>query len=151
MRCGRWAGRLRRAARSRTRGGQRQRVGLARALARSRAAAARRTLQRPGPRTRTSLADELLGIWWQHKVTVVFVTHQLDEALHLGDAWWRSRRRVALDARAKDAQRAAASAKCWKCSARVTAQKHKCARPTTQARFHPPDGAERGGPVWQEP
>ncbi|WP_291426400.1 ABC transporter ATP-binding protein [Deinococcus sp.] len=74
-------------------GGQRQRVSIARALA-----------TKPGLllldepfsaldiQTRTGLADELLAIWWEQKVTVVFVTHHLDEALHLG------RRVVALKA-----------------------------------------------------
>ncbi|GGM02183.1 ABC transporter ATP-binding protein [Deinococcus aerophilus] len=84
-------------------GGQRQRVALARALA-----------VQPGVllldepfsaldhATRTALADELLGLWWQHKLTVVFVTHQLDEALHLGGRILALKNgEVALDAPAK--------------------------------------------------
>jgi NitT/TauT family transport system ATP-binding protein len=66
-------------------GGQRQRISLARALA-----------TQPGlllldepfsaldARTRTEISDELLGIWKSQKVTVVFVTHNLEEALSLG-------------------------------------------------------------------
>lgn len=84
-------------------GGQRQRVSIARALA-----------VRPGlllldepfsaldHATRTALADELLAIWWQQKITVVFVTHQLDEALHLGQRVVALRGgTVALDAPSK--------------------------------------------------
>lgn len=84
-------------------GGQRQRISLARALA-----------IKPGlllldepfsaldVQTRTQLADELLGIWWQQKVTVVFVTHHLDEALHLGQRVIALKDgTVALDAKAK--------------------------------------------------
>ena len=67
-------------------GGQRQRVSLARALA-----------TRPGVllldepfsaldvATRERLSAELLDIWRQRGVTVVFVTHHLEEALALGE------------------------------------------------------------------
>jgi len=81
-------------------GGQRQRVALARAL-----------VTHPGlllldepfsaldHATRTALADELLTLWRQSGVTVVFVTHQLEEALHLGQRVVALRGgQVALDA-----------------------------------------------------
>ena len=67
-------------------GGQRQRVSLARALA-----------TRPGlllldepfsaldARTRTEISEQLLGIWRTQRITVVFVTHNLEEALELGE------------------------------------------------------------------
>ncbi|GGR81712.1 ABC transporter ATP-binding protein [Deinococcus sedimenti] len=81
-------------------GGQRQRVALARAL-----------VTRPGlllldepfsaldHATRTTLSGELLTLWRQSGVTVVFVTHQLEEALHLGQRVVALRGgQVALDA-----------------------------------------------------
>ncbi|MFC6619122.1 ABC transporter ATP-binding protein [Deinococcus radiophilus] len=81
-------------------GGQRQRVSLARALA-----------TRPGlllldepfsaldVNTRARLSSELLEIWRAQGITVVFVTHHLEEALELGERVVALRQgEVALDA-----------------------------------------------------
>jgi NitT/TauT family transport system ATP-binding protein len=35
--------------------------------------------------TRSNLQDELLRLWEQFRKTVVFVTHSIDEAIHLAD------------------------------------------------------------------
>ncbi|WP_233554813.1 ABC transporter ATP-binding protein [Deinococcus cavernae] len=85
-------------------GGQRQRISIARALA-----------VKPGlllldepfsaldHATRTTLADELMAIWWDQKITVVFVTHQLEEALHLSQRVVALRQgEIALDAPSKE-------------------------------------------------
>ncbi len=67
-------------------GGMRQRVGLARALA-----VAPPTLLMDEPFgaldaiNRTRMGDELLRVWDADRRTVIFVTHSLDEALHLSD------------------------------------------------------------------
>ena len=67
-------------------GGMRQRVGLARALA-----VAPPTLLMDEPFgaldaiNRARMGDELLWVWDADRRTVLFVTHSLDEALHLSD------------------------------------------------------------------
>jgi len=67
-------------------GGQRQRVGLARALA---ADPSILLLDEPfgalDPLTRAEMQDVLLGIQQRLKKTVVIVTHDLQEALYLGE------------------------------------------------------------------
>ncbi|MCP2013298.1 NitT/TauT family transport system ATP-binding protein [Deinococcus sp. HSC-46F16] len=85
-------------------GGQRQRVSLARALAlQPRLLLLDEPFSALDDRTRTVLADELLAIWWSRKVTVVFVTHNLDEALALGQRVVALRGgEVALDAPARE-------------------------------------------------
>src|SRR6202023_947109 len=67
-------------------GGQRQRVGLARALA---AEPSILLMDEPfgalDPLTRAEMQDMLRGLLARLKKTVLLVTHDLDEALYLGD------------------------------------------------------------------
>ena len=67
-------------------GGQRQRVGLARALA---VAPDLLLMDEPFSSldaiTRHTLQDELIRVWQETGATVLFVTHDLDEAVYLAD------------------------------------------------------------------
>lgn len=67
-------------------GGQRQRVGIARALA---VRPALLLMDEPfgslDPATRHGLQDQLLTIWKETGTSIIFVTHDIDEATYLAD------------------------------------------------------------------
>jgi len=67
-------------------GGMEQRVSLARALVNHpKALLLDEPLGALDALTRMSMQDEILRIWNEQKMTIIFVTHDIDEAIYLGD------------------------------------------------------------------
>lgn len=67
-------------------GGMKQRVSIARALAiRPEVLILDEPFGALDAITKEELQDELLSIWSEHRVTVLMITHDIDEALYLGD------------------------------------------------------------------
>ncbi len=67
-------------------GGMKQRVAIARALAiNPKVILMDEPFSALDENTRSYLQDELLKLWEHHKLTIIFVTHSVDEALYLSD------------------------------------------------------------------
>lgn len=67
-------------------GGMQQRVAIARALAyRPRVLLMDEPFASVDAQTRSGLEDLLLNVWERYEITIMFVTHDIDEAIYLGD------------------------------------------------------------------
>jgi ABC-type thiamine transport system ATPase subunit len=83
-------------------GGERQRVALARVGARPAGASARRAFASLGPALRNDMLDLVAGPHAERRMTVLFVTHQPEDARRIGKTWYSGQGMVAATGAASD-------------------------------------------------
>jgi NitT/TauT family transport system ATP-binding protein len=136
-------------------GGERQRVAIARALAvNPKVILMDEPFSALDPNTRTRMRVELERIWQETGKTIVFVTHDIDEALQLADRIFLLSRKPTkvvetIPVRAprprSQADAGLAAQRCFALSRRRHERPHRCPPPFSAAALHRRGARARGG------